>query len=122
MENFGMWVRLEREVRHLTATECARRAGMKLTAWSRMERTVKNPQRDTCAAVAVGLGMEEAVVLRAAGYAVEETEDIDLGLARRLHRVLRSLPADERQRIEALLEQDATQYVKLLKPYLPNGK
>ena len=116
MENFGMWVRQEREARHLTATECARRAGMKLTAWSRMERTVKHPQRDTCASVARGLGVEEAVVLRAAGYAVEE--DLDVGLARRLNRVLRSLPADERQRIAALLEQDASQYVKLLKPYL----
>jgi len=122
MEAFGKWVRAERIARGLSETECATRAGMKLTVWSRMERTVKHPQRDTCAAVARGLGMEEADVLRAAGYAFEETEEIDLALARRLNRVLRSLPAGERQRIEALLEQDASQYVKLLKPYLEEGK
>ncbi len=94
---------------------------MKLTAWSRMERMVKHPQRDTCATVARGLGVDEAVVLRTAGYAVEDTEEIDLGLARRLDRVLRSLPAEERKRIEALLEQDASQYVGLLGPYLAEG-
>ena len=67
-------------------------------------------------------GVDEAVVLRAAGYAAVETEDLDVRLARRLNRVLRSLPADERQRIETLLEQDASQYVKLLQPYLDEGK
>jgi transcriptional regulator with XRE-family HTH domain len=123
MESFGQWVRDQRVRLGLSATQCAAKAGMKLTQWSRMERTVKRPFPETCAAVAHGLGIPAADVLTAAGYAAEQDpSETDLHLAKRLSSILSTLPPEERKRVEDLLEQDASQYVKLVEPLVKKLK
>ena len=73
---FGEWVAQERELRKLTKTECAKRAGITPQRWAQIEYDLSNrsdgspPQisRKSVEKVALGLGVPVSEALRAAGF------------------------------------------------------
>jgi|SRR5579884_2907909 len=116
---FGEWVKQTRIAKGLSEAECARRAGMSAQRWNRMEKTVQHPERATAEKIATTLDVPIEEALQAAGYLLSAgMDDARMRFGRRLDRILRILPPEERDRIEKMLEQDANRYVALLKPYL----
>lgn len=65
---FWAWVRAEQQARGLSATDCAERAGMTQSGWSRyMNEPSSEPRRSTIRKVAKGLGISYEEVERMAG-------------------------------------------------------
>lgn len=83
---FWTWVRAEMQARGLTATECAERAGMTQSGWSRyLNEPSQDPRRSTLRRVAKGLGMPYEEVLRMAGKRpVMATDDEKVKLGERI--------------------------------------
>lgn len=114
MLKFGQWVRCTREEKRMTQTECAIRAGMKIQQWNNMERATRQPELQTVNNVANALEVDVSVACAAAGYPPPEKLP-EMRLARRLERYLsRITDAQQRERIEQMLEADAEKYVELV--------
>lgn len=94
----------------LSGVECAKRAGMSPTQWSRWETgeirrkngQFSQPRKETLEAIAAGLEVPLDRVLEAAG--LTERASLDYRLARRLEPILARAPAHKRRQLEDALE------------------
>lgn len=110
---FGEWIRQKRIDLRLNANECASRANMSPTQWSRWETgevrrksgEPSQPRKETMEAIANALEVDMSEVMEAAG--LTRHADPDIRLAKRLNPIINKAAPGERDGIEEKLIQMA---------------
>lgn len=116
---FSEWIFKTRINSGMKAAECAQRAGMSPTMWSRWEsgesrsKTGKpaQPRRETLEAIALGLNVSLEDVTEAAGF--RPNSALDYRLARKLEPILMQVSPEKRKLIETTLERTARDLVAI---------
>ncbi len=96
---FGDWMREHRERERLSATEAAKRAGMSLTHWSRLENGTSGTSRKSVSRIAMALGADTKDAYQAAGFSAPASLDaygLDDAFEGDIRQRLRRIPAPKR--------------------------
>jgi transcriptional regulator with XRE-family HTH domain len=111
---FGKWLKAKRLALKLTQEETAKRAGLTRPMWAKLEADESGTRRGNIPRIAAALEADITETYERAGFSSPDPIEADVKLGVHLHRILRDLPPEKRERIETMLLQNAEQLKSLV--------